>query len=70
MAMGNFARARLMTAIESIRFQLLAAHYREQADICRRMAEEAFSPYDEEWLRLAARWTELQRKAETKWRGN
>jgi len=71
MATGlNYAWVWLMTAIEPIRFWVLAAHYRQQADVCLRMAKEAFSPYDEEWLRLAARWTELQREAETKWRPN
>ena len=59
---------RLMTAVEPIRFRVLAAHYRQQAEVCVRMAEEAFSPYDEEWLRLPARWTELEREADAKWR--
>jgi len=31
------------------------------------VANEALSPYDEEWLRLAAYWAELAREAETKW---
>jgi hypothetical protein len=43
---------RLMTAVGPIRFRVLAAYYRQQADVCLRMAEEALSPYDEEWLRL------------------
>jgi hypothetical protein len=30
------------------------------------MAEEAFSPHNEEWLRLAARWAELEREAEAR----
>ena len=58
-----------MTAVEPIRFRVLAAHYRQQADVCLRMAEEAFSPYDEEWLRLAARWTELARGRAGRHRG-
>ena len=57
---------RLMTAVEPIRFRVLATHYRQQAEICLRMAEEAFSPYDEEWLRLASKWTKLARQAEVK----
>lgn len=56
-----------MTAVEPIRFRVLAVHYREQADVCLRMAEEALTPYDEEWLRLAARWAELEREAEARW---
>jgi hypothetical protein len=36
------------------------------ADVCLRMAEQALSPYDEEWLRLAAKWTRLARQAELK----
>ena len=57
-----------MTAVEPIRFRVLAAHYRQQAEACLRMAEEALSPYDEEWLRLAACWAELEREAAAKWR--
>jgi hypothetical protein len=30
------------------------------------MAEQALSPYDEEWLRLAAKWTKLARQAEVR----
>jgi hypothetical protein len=30
------------------------------------MAKEALSPYDEEWLRLAAKWTKLARQAEVR----
>jgi hypothetical protein len=59
-----------MTAVEPIRFRALAAYYRQQADVCLRMAEEALSPYDEEWLRLAAHWKDLQREAEARWRPN
>ena len=51
--------------IEPIRVRVLA-HYRQQAETCLRMAEEALSPYDEEWLRLAARWAELAREAAAK----
>jgi hypothetical protein len=60
----------LMTAVEPIRFRVLAAYYRQQADVCFRMAQEALSPYDEEWLRLAACWAELEREAKAKWRPN
>ena len=56
-----------MTAIEPTRFATLGSHYRQQADACLRVANEALSPYDEEWLRLAAYWAELAREAETKW---
>lgn len=49
---------------EPVGFKTLAAHYRQQADVCLRMAEQALSPYDEEWLRLAAKWTRLARQAE------
>jgi hypothetical protein len=59
---------RLVTAVGPIRFRVLAAYYRQQADVCRHMAEEALSPYDEEWLRLAACWAALEREAEAKWR--
>jgi hypothetical protein len=52
-----------MTATTPVRFKL-AAHYRLQADTCLRMAEQALSPYDEEWLRLAAKWTKLAPQAE------
>jgi hypothetical protein len=55
-----------MTATPPVRFNTLAAHYRQQADACLRMAEEALSPYDEEWLRLASKWTKLARQAEAK----
>jgi len=56
-----------MTAlVEPLRFKALAEHYRQQAATCVRMAEEALSPYDEEWLRIAAKWTKLARQAETK----
>ena len=55
-----------MTAIEPTRFAALGSHYRQQADACLRVANEALSPYDEEWLRLAAYWAELAREAETK----
>jgi hypothetical protein len=61
---------RLVTAVGPIRFRVLAAYYRQQADVCLRMAEEALSPYDEEWLRLAARWRDLEREAEARWRPN
>lgn len=57
-----------MTAIEPTRFAALGSHYRQQADACLRVANEALSPYDEEWLRLAAYWAKLAREAETKWR--
>ena len=61
----------LMTVtVEPIRLRVPAAHYRQQANVCLRMAEESLSPYDEEWLRLAARWAELERDAEAKWRPN
>ena len=49
-----------------VRSNTLAAHYRQQAEICRRMANEALSPYDQEWLRLAAKWTKLARQADVK----
>jgi hypothetical protein len=55
-----------MTAAAPVRSNTLAAHYRQQADTCLRMAEQALSPYDEEWLRLAAKWTKLARQAEVK----
>jgi hypothetical protein len=55
-----------MTATEPVRIRALAAHYRQQADTCLRMAEQALSPYDEEWLRLAAKWTKLARQAEAR----
>ena len=53
-----------MTATVPVRSNTLAAHYRQQAEICRRMADEALRPYDQEWLRLAAKWTKLARQAE------
>jgi hypothetical protein len=53
-----------MTATAPDRFDTLAAHYRQQADTCLRMAEQSLSPYDEEWLRLAAKWAKLARQAE------
>ena len=52
-----------MTATAPVRSNTLAAHYRQQADVCRRMANEALSPYDEEWLRLAAK---VARQADVK----
>jgi hypothetical protein len=55
-----------MTATAPVRSNTLAVHYRQQADVCHRMASEALSPYDEEWLRLAAKWTKLARQAELK----
>jgi hypothetical protein len=55
------------TTTEPVGFKMLAAHYREQADVCLSMAEQALRPYDEEWLRLAAKWTRLARQAELKW---
>jgi hypothetical protein len=54
------------TTTEPVGFKMLAAHYRQQADVCLRMAEQALHPYDEEWLRLAAKWTRLARQAELK----
>ena len=54
-----------MTATTPVRLNL-AAHYRQQADTCLRMAEQALIPYDEEWLCLAAKWTKLARQAELK----
>jgi hypothetical protein len=51
---------------EPVGFKTLAAHYRQQADACLRMAEQALRPYDEEWLHLAAKWTRLARQAELK----
>lgn len=53
--------------VEPIRFRVLA-HYRQQAETCLRMAEEALSPYDEEWLRLAARWAALAQETAAAWR--
>ena len=55
-----------MSTTVPVRSNTLAAHYRQQADVCRRMANEALSPYDEEWLRLAAKWTKLARQADVK----
>jgi hypothetical protein len=55
-----------MITIEPIRYRILAAHYRQQAEACLRMAEEAFSPYDAEWRRLASRWAELAGEAEAR----
>jgi hypothetical protein len=57
---------RPMTAVGPIRFRVLAAYCRQRAEACLRMAEEAFSPHNEEWLRLAARWAELEREAEAR----
>jgi len=57
-----------MASVEPVRFRALAAHYRQQAEICLRMVEVALSPYDAEWLRLAARWTEMEQEAAAKWR--
>jgi hypothetical protein len=57
----------MLVVVEPIRVRVLA-HYRQQAETCLRMAEEALSPYDEEWLRLAARWAELAREAAAAWR--
>jgi hypothetical protein len=53
-------------ATEPVHIRALAAHYRQQVDTCLRMAEQALSPYDEEWLRIAAKWTRLARQAEVK----
>jgi len=44
-----------MKATQPVRINVLADHYRRQAEICLPMAEQALSPYDEEWLRIAAR---------------
>jgi hypothetical protein len=57
-----------MTTIEPTRFITLGSHYRQQADACLRVANEALSPYDEEWRRLAAYWAKLARETETRWR--
>jgi hypothetical protein len=57
-----------MTAVEPIRFRILATHYRQQAEVCLRMAEQSLEPFGEEWLRLAARWAELEREAKARWR--
>jgi len=63
---GAWARSRLMTATQPVRINALAEHYRHQAEICIRMAEQALSPYDEEWLRIAARWMKMARQAEAR----
>jgi hypothetical protein len=63
---GAWARIRLMTATQPVRINALAEHYRHQAEICIGMAEQALSPYDEEWLRLAARWMKMARQAEAR----
>jgi hypothetical protein len=55
---------RLMTATQPVRINAIADHYRHQAEMCLRMAEHALSPYDEEWLRLAADWMKMARQAE------
>jgi hypothetical protein len=55
-----------MTALSAPVRSKLVAHYRQQAEVCLRMAKEALSPYDEEWLRLAAKWTKLARQAEVR----
>ena len=55
-----------MTAAAPLRSIMLAAHYRRQAEVCSRMAIETLSPCDQEWLRLAAKWTKLARQTELK----
>ena len=60
------ARLPPVTATAPVRSNTLAIHYREQAEVCLRMAKEALRPYDEEWLRLAEKWMRLARQAEVK----
>ena len=59
-----------MIGVEPARFANLGSHYRQQADACLRVASEALSPYDEEWLRLAAYWAQRALEAETRWRAS
>jgi hypothetical protein len=55
-----------MRIIEPVSLKGLADHYRQQAEACLRMAETALSRYNEEWLRIAAKWKRLARQAEAK----
>jgi hypothetical protein len=41
---------------------VLAAHYREQAEMCHQMARMTVSPFKEGWLEFAAEWTKLASK--------
>ena len=44
--------------------QTLADYYRDQAGVCRQMAEQASARFSKDWLDLAGRWTKLARQAE------
>ena len=56
-------RLRLSDATTSA---VLAAHYREQAEMCHQMARMTVSPFKEGWLEFAAEWTNLAREQEEK----
>ena len=54
-------RLRLSDATTSA---VLAAHYREQAEMCHQMSRMTESPFKEGWLEFAAEWTKLAREQE------
>jgi hypothetical protein len=56
-------RLRLSDATTSA---VLAAHYREQAEMCHQMSRMTESPFKEGWLEFAAEWTKLAQEQEGK----
>jgi hypothetical protein len=56
-----------MTKIDTASFEVLAENYREEAELCRRMAGVAGGSQKEEWLRLSAEWTRLAKEADAMW---
>jgi hypothetical protein len=67
---GGWLRASIrfaMTMTDTAGFEVLAENYREEAELCRRIAGVAGGPQKEEWLRLSAEWTKLAREADAMW---
>ena len=52
-----------MTESDAVHFEVLAGRYRDEAEVCRQLAER--TPIDKEaWLLLAVSWIKLAQLAE------
>jgi hypothetical protein len=56
-----------MTKTDAACFEVLAEHYRREAEVCRRMAAATGGSQKEGWLRLSAEWIRLAKEADAMW---
>jgi hypothetical protein len=56
-----------MTKTDAASFEILAEHYRSEAEVCCQKADVTEGPQKQEWLRLSAEWMRLAKEADAMW---